>query len=71
MPAQLPGTGVLALVSFRLVTSLCRLLVTKNRLSKEEVRGLYRKASANLEPANAPDIVRAREVLTEYADSIA
>jgi hypothetical protein len=46
------------------------LLVTKNLLSKEEVRGLYQNASANLEPVNDPDVVRAREVLKEYADSM-
>jgi len=71
VPAQLPGTAVLALISFRLVTALCGLLVTKHLLSKEEVRGLYRGASANLEPVNDPDVVRARDVLKEYADSLA
>jgi hypothetical protein len=70
VPAQLPGTSVLALISFRLVTALCGLLVTKNLLSKDEVRGLYRGASANLEPVNDPEVVRAREVLKEYADGL-
>jgi hypothetical protein len=46
------------------------LLATKNLLSKDEVRGLYRGASANLEPVDDPEVVRAREVLKEYADGL-
>jgi hypothetical protein len=71
VPAQLPGTAVLALISFRLVIALCRLLVTKQLLSKEEVGRLWREASANLEPVNDPDVVRARNTLKEYVDSLA
>lgn len=52
------------------IASLCGLLVTKSLLSKEELRGLYRNVSENLEPRNDPDIVRAWEVLKEYADSM-
>jgi hypothetical protein len=70
VPAQLPGTTVLALISFRLITSLCGLLVTKGLLSKEEIRGLYLNAWTNLEPSNDPDIVRARELLKEYTDRL-
>jgi hypothetical protein len=70
VPAQFPKVSVLAIISFRLAAALCGLLVRKKLLSKDEARELCLGASANLEPVHDPDIVRARELLNELADSI-
>lgn len=70
MRTSLPPTPILSIVTFRLITDLCTLLMTKGVITNTELAAIYRGTLRGVEPAHDPGVTQARALMNDLADGL-